>query len=54
MKKLLNFLKTENHKKRKAAPLKKEELEKKVVAGAKKAAKEYRRVFERLAEHDRT
>lgn len=30
------------------------ELEKKVVKSAKKAVEEYRRVFERLAEHDRT
>jgi len=29
-------------------------LEKKAVQGAKKAVKEYRRVFERLAEYDRT
>lgn len=29
-------------------------LEAKAVAGAQKAVKEYRRVFERLAEYDRT
>ena len=30
------------------------DLEKKVIKGANKALKEYGRVFERLAEHDRT
>ena len=30
------------------------ELEKKVIEGAKLALKDYRKVFERLAEYDRT
>jgi hypothetical protein len=30
------------------------DLEKKVVEGANKTLKQYKRVFERLAEHDRT
>ena len=30
------------------------ELERRAVEGAKKTMKKYRRVFERLAEHDRT
>ena len=34
--------------------LNKEELERKVVEGAKKAVEEYRGVFDRLAEYDRT
>lgn len=34
--------------------LERKELEKKVIEGANKALKEYGRVFERLAEHDRT
>lgn len=29
-------------------------LEEKAIEGAKKAIREYRRVFERLSEHDRT
>lgn len=33
---------------------KRQELEKKAVEGAKKAIKEYRRVFDRLSEYDRT
>ncbi|MCR4275497.1 MAG: hypothetical protein NUV83_01950 [Candidatus Wolfebacteria bacterium] len=37
----------------KTVPLNKAELEKKAIEGAKKAIKDYRRVFERLAEYDR-
>lgn len=32
----------------------KKELEQKVVEGAKRALKEYKKVFERLAEYDRS
>ena len=35
-------------------PLRREELEKRAVQGAEKAVREYRRVFERRAEYDRT
>ncbi|MEK7481975.1 MAG: hypothetical protein AAB607_01340 [Patescibacteria group bacterium] len=34
--------------------IERKELEKKVIEGAQKALKEYRRVFERLAEYDKT
>ncbi len=33
--------------------MERKKLEKKVITGAKKAMKEYRRVFERLAEYDK-
>ncbi|MBI3638164.1 hypothetical protein HY227_00265 [Candidatus Wolfebacteria bacterium] len=48
LEKIKKYCKTEEK------PARKKELEKKVVEGAKKALKEYGRVFERLAEHDRT
>lgn len=38
----------------KSGALSEEQLKKKAVEGAKKAVKEYGRVFERLAEYDRT
>lgn len=34
--------------------LNRKELEEKAIEGAKKAVKDYRRVFERLAEYDKT
>lgn len=43
------FSKDHNNKK-----LSREELEKRAIEGAKRAVKDYRRVFERLAEYDRT
>jgi len=45
--------KKEKVKERSVKILKREELEKKAVEGAKKAVQEYRHVFERLAEYDR-
>lgn len=52
MRKIIEFFKREKQEKSRP-PLGREELEKKAVEGAKKAVKEYRRVFERLAEYDR-
>ena len=49
---LFRFLKKQNKPVQKAIPTR-EELEKKVVEGAKKAVQDYRAVFERLAEYDR-
>ncbi len=55
MKKFIQFFKNSASAPKTPAPsLKREELEKKAVEGAKKAIKEYRQVFERLAEYDRT
>ncbi|MBI3589628.1 MAG: hypothetical protein HY093_04435 [Candidatus Liptonbacteria bacterium] len=56
MKKLIKFLQPKKMEKKRllVSPIEREELEKKAVEGAKKAVKEYRRVFERLAEYDRT
>ncbi|GEM_PF-2527583 len=54
MKRLFQFLNKKKIEKAAPAPLTREELEKKVVEGAEKAVREYRRVFERLAEYDRT
>lgn len=53
MKKLLQLFKRD-HKKKEEPTQERAELEKKAVEGAKKAVKDYRRVFERLAEYDRT
>lgn len=55
MKKMFKFFKSKKTgDRKKSTVLQRDELEKKVVEGAKKAVKEYRRVFERLAEYDRT
>ena len=54
MKKILRFLKIKKGNKEVVSSPKREDLEQKVVEGAKKAIKEYGRVFERLAEYDRT
>lgn len=51
MKKIIKLLKLRN---KKAAPVQRKELERKAVEGAKKAVREYHRVFERLAEYART
>ena len=52
MKRLFSFL-SKNKTRKDNQPLKRAELEKKAKEGAEKAVKEYRRVFERLAEYDR-
>lgn len=53
-----NLLKNRFGKMKKISKIKKElrrkELEKKVIKGIQKVLKEYRRVFERLAEYDKT
>lgn len=59
MKKILLFLKTKIGAKAQkpiitVQSIERKQLEKKVVEGAQKALKEYGRVFERLAEYDRT
>jgi hypothetical protein len=46
-------LKSIKKKEKKVQPLRRSELEKKVVEGAQKTVVQYRRVFERLAEYDR-
>lgn len=54
MKKIFNFfVKKKKGEEKKAPILKRADLEKKVVEGARKTVKQYRRVFERLAEYDR-
>lgn len=52
MKKLLKYIKGKLENKKVQPILKRAELEKKVVEGAEKIAREYKRVFERLAEYD--
>ena len=58
MKEILKFFKLRTAPASKRAKInvqqEQEALEKKAVEGAKKAVKEYRRVFDRLAEYDRT
>lgn len=54
MKRLLNFFNKKKVEKSAPAPMKREELEKKVGEAAEKVGREYRGVFERLAEYDRT
>ena len=54
MKRIIGFFKNKVGKAKKLErELNRKELEKKAVIGAQKAVKEYRRVFERLAEYDR-
>ena len=54
MKNLFKFFNKKKAEKSSPAPLKREELEKKVGEAAEKVGRDYRRVFERLAEYDRT
>lgn len=49
-----NFLFPKGSRKTVVVTVTRKELEEKAVQGAKKAVEEYRRVFERLAEYDRT
>ena len=50
-----NFFKNKKEKKRKTkSDIDRQELEKKVTMSAEKTLKNYHRVFERLAEFDRT
>ena len=48
------FKNIEKSRTQKQEVLRREQLEKRAVEGAKKAVREYRRVFERLSEYDRT
>lgn len=54
MKRIIAFLKGKKGTKKTRPILTREDLEKKAIEGAKKAVREYRGVFERLAEYDRT
>jgi hypothetical protein len=54
MKKIVKFFKKDKKEKKTQPVLKRADLERKAVEGAEKAVQEYRRVFERLAEYDRT
>ena len=53
MRKLKDLLRIGKGNKKSSERLQGEALEKKAVEGAEKAVREYRRVFERLAEYDR-
>lgn len=51
---LLSKITSKKQTKREKKPLMRKELEEKAVHSAKKAVHEYRRVFDRLSEYDRT